>query len=75
MLEQLIHDAEGIRASHPHDLSPTFYLSAFHRLVASITTGEKRRNALLANAATRRTRPATSYTKREEEKDVAAAEQ
>jgi tetratricopeptide (TPR) repeat protein len=75
VLEQLIHDAEGIRASHPQDLSPTFYLSAFHRLVASITTGEERRNALLASAATWRAWPATSYTKREEQKDLTAANQ
>ena len=75
VLEQLIHDAEGIRASHPQDLSPTFYLSAFHRLVASITTGEERRNALLASAAAWRAWPATSYTKREEQKDLTAANQ
>jgi hypothetical protein len=71
VLQQLIRDTEVIRAAHPQDLSPTFYLAVFNRLIASITTGQTRRDAFLASAAAWRSWPATSYTIPEEQKDLA----
>jgi tetratricopeptide (TPR) repeat protein len=70
-LQDLIRDTEVIRTAHPQDLSPTFYLAVFHRLIASITTGQTRRDAFLASAAIWRSWPGTSFTRREEQKDLA----
>ena len=42
-------------------------------LLASITTGQERREALLHSAAAWHSWPATSFTRREEQKDLAAA--
>ena len=44
-------------------------------MLASITTGQERREALLHSAAAWHSWPATSFTMREEQKDLAAAKE
>jgi tetratricopeptide (TPR) repeat protein len=72
-LEETIRDTDALRASRPGDLTPVFYLSECYRLLASMTSGRDRRDALLKSAAAWHAWPATSYTKREEQKDLLAA--
>jgi hypothetical protein len=72
-LNELIDDTEQLRAGHTEDLTPIYFLSRSCRLLASITTGQERREALLRSAAAWRSWPATSYTRREEQRDYAAA--
>jgi len=74
-LDALIQDTEKLRNSNPDDLTPVYYLSDAYRELASITRGEERRQALLRSAAAWHSWPATSYTKREEQRDLAAAGQ
>jgi hypothetical protein len=42
-------------------------------MLAAISTGQQRREALLKSAAAWHSWPATSFTRREEQKDLAAA--
>jgi tetratricopeptide (TPR) repeat protein len=72
-LDELIRDAEALRAGHADDLMPICILADTYRLLASITTGQERREALLHSAAAWHSWPATSFTLREEQKDLAAA--
>ncbi len=72
-LADLIRDTEAMRAGHAEDLTPVYYLSQQYRALASMTTGQKRRDALLHSAAAWHSWPPTSYTIREEQKDLAAA--
>ncbi len=72
-LLDLIRDTEALRAGHPEDLTPVYYLSQQYRALASMTTGPERRDALLHSAAAWHAWPATSYTRREEQRDLAAA--
>lgn len=72
-LEDLIRDTAALRAAHPEDLTPVYYLSQQYRALASMTSGHERRQALLRSAAVWHSWPATSYTRREEQKDLAAA--
>jgi hypothetical protein len=72
-LNQLIRDADAARAAHPQDLTPTYRLSDACRMLAAISTGQQRREALLKSAAAWHSWPATSFTRREEQKDLAAA--
>jgi tetratricopeptide (TPR) repeat protein len=72
-LQDLIRDTQAMRSSHPDDLTPLFYLSDCYRALAAITTGQQRREALLRSAAAWHSFPATSFTRREEQKDLAAA--
>jgi len=72
-LNELIHDIDSLRASHPQDLTPIYYLSSAERLLASISSGEERREALMHSAAAWHSWPATSFTRREEQKDLEAA--
>jgi len=74
-LEELIRDTDKLRAGHPTDLTPVFYLSNCYRELASLTSGLERRQAFLTSAAVWHSWPATSYTRREEQKDLAAAGQ
>ena len=60
---------------HPEDLTPIHYLSGEYRMLASLSTGSERREALLRSAAAWHSWPATSFTKREEQKDRDAAGQ
>ena len=72
-LDDLIRDTEMLHAGHPDDLTSIYFLSNSYRLLASIITGQERREALLHSAAAWRSWPATSFTQREEQKDLAAA--
>lgn len=72
-LYELIRDTEALRPGHPEDLTPIFFLSDSYRALAAITTGQERREALLRSAAAWHSWPATSFTRREEQKDLAAA--
>ena len=72
-LDDLIRDTETLRAGHPEDFTPVYFLSQQYRALASMTTGEERREALLHSAAAWHSWPATSFTRREEQKDIAAA--
>jgi hypothetical protein len=74
-LNKRIRDAAALSASRPEDLTAIYYLSILYRQVASITSGQKRRDALLHSAAAWHSWPATSYTRREEQMDLAAAGQ
>jgi len=74
-LEDLIRDTEALRAGHREDFMPVYILCDLYRTLAGMTTGQERREALLRSAATWRAWPATSYTRREEQKDLAAASQ
>jgi hypothetical protein len=62
-----------LRARRPGDLSAVYFLSGSYRTLASMTSGQERREALLKSAAAWHSWPATSYTRREEQKDVVAA--
>jgi tetratricopeptide (TPR) repeat protein len=72
-LDDLIRDTEALRSGHPEDLTPIYYLSDAYRTLASITTGSERRDALLHSAGAWHSWPATSFTQREEQRDLAAA--
>jgi tetratricopeptide (TPR) repeat protein len=72
-LREIIHDLDAIRTEHPGDLIPIFFQSASYRTLASISTGEERRSALLQSAAAWHAWPATSFTTREEQRDIDAA--
>ena len=73
VLEALIQEPGSLRAGHPDDLAPVYLISGCYRNLASITTGQERREALLRSAAAWHSWPATSFTRREEQKDLAAA--
>ena len=73
-LNELIQNAERLRAGHPQDLAPIWFLSSACRMLASITTDAERREALQRSAAAWHSwKPATTFTRREEQKDLAAA--
>ena len=72
-LEEATRETQRLRTAHPRDLTPVYYLSVAYRELASITTGQERREALLHSAAAWHSWPATSFTQREEQKDLAAA--
>ena len=64
---------EKLRADHPNDLTEVYYLSQAYRELAAMSAWQERRDALLKSAAAWHSWPATSYTRREEQKDLAAA--
>ena len=72
-LEEATRETQRLRTAHPRDLTPVYYLSVAYRELASITTGQERSEALLHSAAVWHSWPATSFTRREEQKDLAAA--
>jgi len=72
-LDELTRSGEALRTSHPNDLTAVFILSNCYRELAAIATGEQRRNALLRSAVLWHSWPATSYTRSEEQRDLAAA--
>jgi tetratricopeptide (TPR) repeat protein len=73
VLRGMIKDLDLLRAENTGDLTPIFYLADAYRELASISTGAERRNAFLASAAAWHSWPATSFTKREEQRDIDAA--
>ena len=72
-LDDLIRDTQALRAGHADDFTPVYFVASFYRDLASMTAGQERREALLHSAAAWHSWPATSYTRREEQKDLAAA--
>jgi len=72
-LDEAIGASEKLRAGHRSDLTPVFYLSMAYREIARSSAGQERRDALLRSAAAWHSWPATSYTRREEQKDLAEA--
>jgi non-specific serine/threonine protein kinase/serine/threonine-protein kinase len=72
-LATLIRDLDDLHASRLSDLKPVYFLSTCYRRLASMTSGQERREALLKSAAAWHSWPATSYSMREEQKDLAAA--
>jgi hypothetical protein len=74
-LAESIQGGEALRASHSSDLKAAFVVSSCYRELAAITRGERRREALLHSAKAWHDWPATSFTKREEQRDLAAAGQ
>ncbi len=70
-LYEIIEDSQKLRSRHPGDLMPVYYLSMACREIARSTTGLERRDALLRSAAAWHSWTATSYTRREEQKDLA----
>jgi tetratricopeptide (TPR) repeat protein len=72
-LDDLIRDTKALRADQPNDLMPICLLAESYRLFASIATGTERRDALLQSAAAWHSWPQSSFTQREEQKDLAAA--
>jgi hypothetical protein len=75
LLDQIIRDLHLLQSDHPDSLEAIWDLSAAYRLLASMTTGPERRDALLGSAAVLHSWPATSFTTHEEQKDRAAANQ
>jgi tetratricopeptide (TPR) repeat protein len=73
-LREMIRDLAKICAEHPEDLSPVFSLSASYRALAAISTGPERREALLNSARAWQSWPATTFTTREQQRDLAAAD-
>ena len=73
VLAEIIHGVRVLRAGHPDSLEAIAYLSDAYRLLASITTGSARRDAFQESAAAWRSFPATSFTRREEQRDLDAA--
>jgi tRNA A-37 threonylcarbamoyl transferase component Bud32 len=73
VLENVIQDTEKLRSEKPTDLTPVFLLSNCYRDLAAISTGEQRRQAFLRSAGAWHSWPATSFTRREEQRDLAAA--
>ena len=73
-LDEIVWDCEKLRASHPDDLAPVWFLSAAYRKLASFTKDPERREALSRSAAAWHAwQPASSFTRREEAKDLAAS--
>jgi eukaryotic-like serine/threonine-protein kinase len=73
-LNEIIRDCEALRTSHPQDLAPAWFLSAAWRKLGSMRKTAERREAFLRSAAVWHAwQPATSFTQREEQKDLAAA--
>jgi tetratricopeptide (TPR) repeat protein len=72
-LEKLVQETEQLRGEKPTDLTPVFLLSTYWRDIASISIGDERRRALIRSAEAWHSWPATSFTRREEERDRAAA--
>jgi len=72
-LEETIQDTEKLRIRFPTEFSPVFFISSYYRELATFSAGEPRRQALLHSAAAWHSWPATSFTRREEQKDLAAA--
>jgi len=72
-LTDVIREFEALRPGHPDDLVLIHYFSRSCRELAAIADGQERQEALLRSAAAWHSWPATSFTRREEQKDLAAA--
>jgi eukaryotic-like serine/threonine-protein kinase len=74
LLRGIVRDSEKLHTDHPQEFSAVFFLCQYYRDLASRVGGEERRQALLKSAESWHSWPATSFTKREEEKDRREAE-
>jgi hypothetical protein len=72
-LHEVIDKLEALRVGHHNDLTLIYYLADCYRTLATITSGAERRDVLLKSAAAWHSWPATSFTKREQQKDLDAA--
>ena len=72
-LRRTIDLIQGLRAERAENFTPLFFLCQAYRLLASMTIGPERIAALRHSAATWRSWPETSFTRREEQKDLDAA--
>ena len=72
-LERLTQETEKLHREKPTDLTPVFLLSTYCRDIAAISSGDARRRALMRSADAWHSWPGTSFTRREEERDRAAA--
>jgi len=73
-LEQLATDTQALHAANAGELDPVFFLSASYRQLASLADdADERRQDYLKSAAAWHSWPATSFTAREEQNDLAAA--
>jgi len=72
-LRLVVRDMQFIQSGHPDSLDAIANVSDGYRLLASMTGGQERREALLSSAAAWRSWPATSFTAREEQRDRTAA--
>jgi tetratricopeptide (TPR) repeat protein len=75
VLQAVISETEQLRAKYPKEFTPVFFLARLYRELASFCTGEERRQAFRQSAAEWHAWPETSFTKREELKDLNAARQ
>jgi len=73
LLRGIVRDSEKLRADYPQEFSAVFFLCRYYRDLASLVSGEERRQALLKSAAAWHSWPPTSFTRREEGKDLAEA--
>jgi tetratricopeptide (TPR) repeat protein len=73
VLREIVKDLDTLRADNSGDLAPIFYLADAYRSLAAISTGPERSEALLSSARAWHSWPATSFTQREEQKDLSAA--
>jgi len=72
-LRDIISDIERLRGAKADDLTPIFYLSQAYRALAAISADPERREALLSSARAWHSWPATTFTNREEQRDLEAA--
>lgn len=72
-LARVIEQMDALRRNHPEDFTLVFFISRYCRQLALLSGGEERRQALLRSAAVWHSWPATSFTRREEDKDRQAA--
>jgi len=74
LLRGIVRDSEKLRADHPQEFSTVFFLCQYYRDLASQVSGEERRQALANSAAAWHSwQPPTGFTRREQQKDLAAA--
>jgi tetratricopeptide (TPR) repeat protein len=73
LLRGIVKDLEIVRADGAGNLTPIFFMSDAYRMLAEMSTGAERREALLNSARAWHSWPATSFTKREEQRDLDAA--
>jgi tetratricopeptide (TPR) repeat protein len=72
-LRETVSGLEALRVERPDDLTPVFRLSQAYRALAAISDRPTRREALLSSARAWHSWPSTSFTRREEQRDLLAA--
>jgi tetratricopeptide (TPR) repeat protein len=72
-LRDILRDLDSLRAEKTSDFKPVFFLCETYRTLAAISTGAERREALLSSARVWHSWPTTTFTARQEQKDLAEA--